>query len=85
MAKKEMICPFSGRVCEECPLYRGRHYFLCFCDQYRGHLNKTNDNGGTAKPLADGLWCMERFEFPQIKPRSAIDPFLMTETDSKED
>jgi hypothetical protein len=85
MAKQEMICPFSGGLCEECPLYRGRHYFLCFCDQYRGHLNETNGNGGTARPLAAGLWPLEKIEFPQIKPRSAIDPFVMTEIDSKED
>jgi hypothetical protein len=85
MAKREMICPFSGRLCEECPLYRGRHYFMCFCDRYRGHLNDTAGNGGTDKPLAAGLWSAEIFEFPGIKPRSAIDPFVMTEIDSKED
>jgi hypothetical protein len=85
VAKKEMLCPFSGRVCEECPLYRGRHYFLCFCEHYRGHLNKTGDNGGTTTPLAFRSWAVEKFEFPQINPRSAIDPFAMTTKDRKED
>ena len=38
MAKTKMICPFSGKICEECPLYKGRHYYLCFAKKYRGYL-----------------------------------------------
>lgn len=38
MAKKKMLCPFSGELCRECPQYRGRHYYLCFCKEYRGYL-----------------------------------------------
>jgi hypothetical protein len=38
MAKKKMLCPFSGELCRECPQYRGRHYYLCFCKKYRGYL-----------------------------------------------
>lgn len=40
MAKIDMVCPFSQRLCEECPLYRGRHYYLCFCEKYRGYIDQ---------------------------------------------
>ena len=36
MAKRKMNCPFSGKGCKECSIYRGRHYFLCFSKRYRG-------------------------------------------------
>ena len=36
MAKEKVLCPFSGQLCKECPLYRGRHYYLCFNKSYRG-------------------------------------------------
>lgn len=38
MAKFEMLCPFSEKMCFECPQYRGRHYYLCFNTTYRGNL-----------------------------------------------
>jgi hypothetical protein len=41
MAKINMVCPFSHRLCDECPLYRGRHYYLCFCEKYRGYIGKS--------------------------------------------
>ncbi len=43
MAKEKMICPFSKGVCQECPQYRGRHYYLCFCTKYRGYLGGARD------------------------------------------
>ena len=42
MAKEIMICPFSGKACKECAIYRGRHYYWCFNPKYRGHLNKSD-------------------------------------------
>ena len=39
MAKKKMICPFSGKLCRECSMFRGRHYFLCFDRKYRGSID----------------------------------------------
>jgi hypothetical protein len=33
-----MICPFSEKACKECGAYRGRHYFLCYCEKYRGYV-----------------------------------------------
>lgn len=41
MAKVDMLCPFSQRLCDECPLYRGRHYYLCFCEKYRGYIGQS--------------------------------------------
>jgi hypothetical protein len=76
MAKTKMICPFSGSLCDECALYRGRHYYLCFCDRYRGHLDETS-GGGTVDLPAPGLSLMKKFEIPVINARSAIDPFAI--------
>ncbi len=44
MAKRKMNCPFSGKGCRECPLYRGRHYFLCFSKKYRGVIGDRAEN-----------------------------------------
>jgi len=38
MAKLTMTCPFSSKLCVECAIYRGRHYYLCFKTGYRGCL-----------------------------------------------
>jgi hypothetical protein len=27
--KEAIICPFSGKMCRQCGIYRGRHYMLC--------------------------------------------------------
>ncbi len=50
MAKTNMLCPFSQRLCSECPLYRGRHYYLSLCQKYRGYIGKPE---GNAKPGAN--------------------------------
>ena len=47
MAQIDMLCPFTQRLCEECPLYRGRRStYLGSCKQYRGYLGKAK---GTPK------------------------------------
>lgn len=38
MAKQKMRCVFSEQLCRECPMFRGRHYYLCFSRTYRGYL-----------------------------------------------
>ena len=83
MSKIKMLCPFSGKLCEECPVYRGRHYYLCFCENYRGHLDEADNNGGSVYPLSSETRAMWHFDFPAIKAKSAIDPFTadMTERD----
>jgi len=74
VAKTKMLCPFSSNLCEECALYRGRHYYLCFCDKYRGHLA---DTGETPAFIDSGLSPMRKFEIPVIYARSAIDPYAI--------
>jgi hypothetical protein len=49
MAKTNMLCPFNHKLCEECPLYRGRHYYLCFCQKYRGYI------GGSEQSAKSGV------------------------------
>ncbi len=72
MAKELMRCPFSGRACEECAEYRGRHYFLCFVEKYRGHINNT-PKVKTGTGFNKGL----EVEMPVItKAPDAFDPFL---------
>ncbi len=44
MAKWKMNCPFSGKGCKECSIYRGRHYFLCFSKRYRGVIGDRVEN-----------------------------------------
>jgi hypothetical protein len=42
MAKTSMLCPFSGKMCKECETYRGRHYFFCYVEKYRGFIKQSN-------------------------------------------
>ncbi len=77
MAKTKMMCPFSNKLCEECALYRGRHYFLCFCEKYRGYLEEPGETTKSTTSHASGLSSKNKFEIPPIKPRSAIDPFAI--------
>ncbi|MFC2050137.1 hypothetical protein ACFLTN_03045 [Chloroflexota bacterium] len=77
MAKTEMVCPFSNKVCEECALYRGRHYFLCFCERYRGHLSKPGRTNKANLPFLPGARPNPKFEIPLKIPTRAIDPFAI--------
>jgi hypothetical protein len=42
MAKTPMLCPFNNKICSECSLYRGKHYYLSTCKQYRGYIEPNN-------------------------------------------
>jgi hypothetical protein len=66
MAKIEMLCPFSQRLCDECPLYRGRHYFLCFCKDYRGYIGKSR---GNIRPGTDQHEVDFKTLWKQLEPR----------------
>jgi len=74
MAKEDMLCPFSGKLCRECPLYRGRHYYLCFSKKYRGHLERSERVTKGTNPGTSGVEYDEHFEVPAKMP-SAVDPF----------
>jgi hypothetical protein len=83
MAKEEMLCPFSGKLCRECPLYRGRHYYLCFSKKYRGHLERSERVTKGTNPGTSEMKPGEQFEVPAKMP-SAIDPFKRPLADIKE-
>jgi hypothetical protein len=74
MAKEDMLCPFSGKLCRECPLYRGRHYYLCFSKKYRGHLEKPREAAGGTNPGTSEAEYDEHYK-PLTKMPSAVDPF----------
>jgi len=69
MAKARMICPFSGTICKECSIYRGRHYFLCYCENYRGCLPEALKNLPLAKAGSNG-----KFTMPKL-PNLIKDPY----------
>jgi hypothetical protein len=76
VAKQKMMCPISGRLCEECALYRGRHYYLCFCQRYRGYLGKPGESVKVVPSVVPGSRWNGAFEMPSIIKTSAIDPFV---------
>ena len=67
MAKTDMLCPFSNKPCQECPQYRGRHYFLCFHTKYRGYQG---DPGCKIKPESRLSEFQPQFEIPSPLPTS---------------
>jgi len=71
MAKTGMLCPFSGKLCVDCSVYRGRHYYLCFCENYRGYL--PGSQTGRSQAALDGS--KMNFDTAPLKPKGAIDPF----------
>jgi hypothetical protein len=70
MAKRSVICPFSGGICKECPVYRGRHYYLCFCEKYRGYLSESGNIPPALRSGSNG-----KFEMPLL-PASKKDPYI---------
>ncbi len=44
MSKKDMVCFFSHRSCQDCAIYRGRHYYLGLCRGYNGYNKDSNEN-----------------------------------------
>jgi hypothetical protein len=79
MAKEEMLCPFNGRLCRECALYRGRHYFLCFSKKYRGSLEPEGESRRNRSTAAESdpvepVWA-------PAKMPSAVDPFKRPQAD----
>jgi hypothetical protein len=80
VAKEDMICPFSGKLCRECPIYRGRHYYLCFNKRYRGHLETSGGDTKKSNPGTSEAEHFKQFEIPTKIP-SAIDPFTVPMSD----
>jgi hypothetical protein len=80
MAKTKMLCPFSGELCKDCPVYRGRHYYLCFCEKYRGYLSESGKAPPALRTGTNG-----KFEMPVIKLRRALDPFTVALEENKKE
>lgn len=55
-------CPFSGRLCRECPIYLGRHAEICAAARYRD---------GRRPKLTYGCTHL-KFEFPEDVSCSAV-------------
>jgi hypothetical protein len=84
VAKTEMACPFSGKLCKECAVYRGRHYYLCFCGQYRGHVEQSGKANKVSAPFSSGVNPSSRFDMPSIPATGIIDPFTLPLKDINE-
>jgi hypothetical protein len=61
VAKTQMMCPFSGELCRDCSVYRGRHFYLCFCQKYRGCLSETGKTPSMSRTGSNG-----KFEMPSL-------------------
>ena len=82
MAKENMLCPFSGRLCRECPLFRGKHLNLCYSEKYRGHLP-----GVMKAPAKSKKDSNSKFEMPpEVEGVKVLDPFKfdLFDIDTKE-
>jgi hypothetical protein len=55
VAKTKKLCPFSGDLCKECPLYRARHHYLCFSGNYRGYQRKPGEVSEITKERKEEL------------------------------
>ena len=80
MAKTNMLCPFSNRLCSECPLYRGRHYYLSLCQKYRGHIGKSK---GDTKPSNNHGQVDFEAMWKLVQPWAAESPQPETEPEVK--
>jgi hypothetical protein len=78
MAKVKMICPLSGNLCKDCAIYRGRHYFLCFVEEYRGRVDEPGEITKTSEALSPEMRSARKFEIPPDLPVKAYDAFRDT-------
>jgi hypothetical protein len=79
MAKEQVLCPFSKKLCAECALYRGRHYYLCYCQNYRGYLGEKGKRKKPNKTTTNG-----NYDIPSLNIK-AMDPFLSMQEDEKKE
>jgi len=84
VAKAEMVCPFSGKLCRECPVYCGRHYYLCFARNYRGYVEQPEKGNKARFPFSSGVKPSSRFDMPSIPTKGTIDPFTLPLRDINE-
>jgi len=74
MAKTPMLCPFNDKICAECQIYRGRHYYMCICESYRGYIKPKNkvqiDGHVPAVDMATIKRLFEPWSGARSKPRT---------------
>jgi len=75
MAKVKMICPFSGKLCKECALFRGKHYFLCFKDKYRGYIKEFADTPAKNDQRTFHKDAVDLFNLDALSKSKSLDPF----------
>lgn len=46
MAKVQMVCPFSKKLCIDCAIFRGRHYYLCFAPNFNALSRNSSKTPG---------------------------------------
>jgi hypothetical protein len=67
-----MKCPFSGKLCRNCSLYIGRHYFLCYQSRYQGYIK--NAKRGDVDKVA-GIEKQRNLDVPKRKYDKSLDPY----------
>ena len=77
MAKKEMVCPFVSRLCKNCAIYIGRHYYLCFSAHYRGNKDRERSATHEGRGSDFDTGAKRYFEMPALKA-GTLDPFDTT-------
>jgi hypothetical protein len=63
MAKVKMVCPFSGKMCIECGIFRGRHAGFCYVSTYRGN---TLEEGQVIRKPERKVGADTKFDLPEI-------------------
>jgi hypothetical protein len=67
MSKAQLICPFSKRLCVDCALFRGRHYYLCSA---RNHGNRASGRSRSSELTHQSRYRNSKIEKPPVIPRS---------------
>jgi hypothetical protein len=62
MAKAKMVCPFSGKMCIQCGIFRGRHAGFCYVTSYRGYTPE----GQVLKKPEKTAGSDTKFDLPEI-------------------
>jgi hypothetical protein len=78
MAKRKMLCPFSSRLCRDCPVYRGRHHALCFSESYRGYLGRRGQRARRPARPSFEAESKERIVIPVIGVKRPLRLYSMT-------
>ncbi|HVN25834.1 MAG TPA: hypothetical protein VMT71_17840 [Syntrophorhabdales bacterium] len=62
MATAKMVCPFSGKMCVQCGIFRGRHAGFCYVSSYRGFVQE-----GQVLKRPESMRASEtKFDFPDL-------------------